>query len=334
MLQPNTHILSAAQFNRTNLESFFELANQMVPYAKAERLTTVLEGALLANLFFEPSTRTRLSFSAAFSRLGGKVIETTDKQNSSITKGESLRDTARVVSGYVDVIVLRHPQAGAALEFANASHVPVINGGDGTNEHPTQALLDIYTLQKELHAKNKSLDGLRLALIGDLKHGRTVHSLVKLLNLFLGIHFILISPPSLALPNELLVSIKEAGHTLTIAEQLLPAVSDVDAIYMTRLQEERFSSTQEAHQYRGRLQLNRAFYQKYCQPDTIIMHPLPRDARPEAKELSEDLDEHANLAIFRQTDNGLLIRMALFCALFGVAEQVERFAREISWRKM
>jgi aspartate carbamoyltransferase catalytic subunit len=331
---PFTHILSANQFNRADLEQLFSLADQMLPYAKAERLTTVLKGALLANLFIEPSTRTRLSFSAAFARLGGQVIETTNKQTTSLTKGESLRDTAHVVSGYADVIVLRHSQAGAALEFATGSRVPVINAGDGTNEHPTQALLDVYTLQKELHAKNKSLDGLRLVLVGDLKHGRTVHSLIKLLNLFPKFHFILISPPALALPNELLETIQAAGHTFTLAEQLLPYLGEVDAIYMTRIQEERFSSVQEAQQHRGQLQLNRALYQQYCKPDTIILHPLPRDMRPEARELSEDLDEHVNLAIFRQTDNGLLIRMALFCELFGVAKQIERFTHEVPWQKL
>jgi aspartate carbamoyltransferase catalytic subunit len=332
MIQVNTHILSASQFTRANLEALFDLANQMIPYAKAERITSVLQGALLANLFFEPSTRTRLSFSAAFSRLGGRVIETTDKQSTSLTKGESLRDTARVVSGYADIIVLRHFQAGAALQFAEASRVPVINAGDGANEHPTQGLLDIYTLQKELHAKNKSLNGLRLALVGDLKHSRTAHSLLKLLTLFVDIHFTLISPSTLQLPNDLVESIEEAGHTVTIAEQLLPHISEVDAIYMTRMQEERFPHPQEAQQYRGRFQLNRNFYQRHCQPDTIILHPLPRDSRTEAQELNEDLDEHVNLAIFRQTDNGLLIRMALFCALFGVTDRVERFTHPVPWR--
>src|SRR5690554_1049453 len=168
----------------------------MEPYALRRRMTRVLEGAILGNMFFEPSTRTRISFGCAFNLLGGDVRETTGFESSSITKGESLYDTARVLSGYSDVICMRHPQSGSVAEFAQASRVPVINGGDGANEHPTQALLDLYTIRKELRSKGRTLDGLRIAMIGDLKHGRTVHSLCKLLCLFNKVQVTLVSPRS------------------------------------------------------------------------------------------------------------------------------------------
>ena len=177
------HILSIDQFEQPDIERIFRVADAMEPYASRRRVTRVLEGAILGNMFFEPSTRTRVSFGCAFNLLGGEVRETTGFESSAIAKGESLYDTARVLSGYSDVICMRHPQNGSVAEFAEASRVPVINGGDGSNEHPSQALLDLYTIRKELAAKGKGLNGLRIAMIGDLKHGRTVHSLCRLLAL-------------------------------------------------------------------------------------------------------------------------------------------------------
>lgn len=174
------HILSISQFNRVDVERIFDVADQMRPYAMRQRITRVLEGAIVSNMFFEPSTRTRVSFGSAFNLLGGEVRETTEVKSSSLAKGESLYDTARVLSGYSDVIVMRHPESGSVAEFAQASRVPVINGGDGPNEHPSQALLDLYTMRQELAAQGRELDGLRIALVGDLKYGRAVHSLCKL----------------------------------------------------------------------------------------------------------------------------------------------------------
>ena len=179
-----SHILSVNQFDRESIERVFDVANQMVPYAKRQKRTTVLEGAILGNLFFEPSTRTRVSFGTAFNLLGGEVRETTGMSNSALAKGESLYDTARVLSGYSDIITMRHPDSGSVAEFSQGSRVPVINGGDGANEHPTQALLDLYTIQKELLYHGGNIDGLHIAMMGDLKYGRTVHSLSKLLCLF------------------------------------------------------------------------------------------------------------------------------------------------------
>src|SRR5690606_26941791 len=167
---PGTHILSVTQFERPDVDRIFQVADSMRPYAHRERMTKVLDGAILGNMFFEPSTRTRVSFGCAFNLLGGEVRETTDIKASSITKGESLYDTARVLSGYSDIIVMRHTQPGSVAEFARASRVPVINGGDGTNEHPSQALLDLYTIRKELSTREQTIDGMHIAMIGDLKH--------------------------------------------------------------------------------------------------------------------------------------------------------------------
>jgi len=177
------------QFERSDVDRVFEVADNMVPYARRERITRVLEGAILGNMFFEPSTRTRVSFGCAFNLLGGQVRETSDVKTSSISKGESLYDTARVISGYSDIVVMRHPQMGSVGEFAKASRVPVINGGDGPNEHPSQALLDLYTIKKELLSNDRQVDGMKIAMIGDLKHGRTVHSLSQLLLLYNNITF-------------------------------------------------------------------------------------------------------------------------------------------------
>lgn len=325
------HILSINQFDRGDIQRIFEVADTMEPYALRHKVTRVLEGAILGNMFFEPSTRTRVSFGAAFNLLGGNVRETTGFESSSITKGESLYDTARVLSGYSDVICMRHPATGSVAEFAEGSRVPVINGGDGPNEHPTQALLDLYTIRRELHSKNRGIDGLRIAMIGDLKHGRTVHSLSKLLCVFSNIHLTLISPKELAMPDYIVEALRGAGHTVTITDDLHHNISNIDIAYSTRIQEERFNNQQEADQYRGRYRLNQRIYTQYCEPNTVIMHPLPRDSRADANELDNDLNANPNLAIFRQTDNGVLVRMALFALVLNVADQVDKYAREVNW---
>lgn len=325
------HILSITQFERQDIERIFQVADAMEPYALRKRVTRVLEGAILGNMFFEPSTRTRVSFGAAFNLLGGEVRETTGFQSSAIAKGESLYDTARVLSGYSDVICMRHPEAGSVAEFAEASRVPVINGGDGPNEHPSQALLDLYTIRQELRDKGRSVDGLRIAMIGDLKHGRTVHSLCKLLCLYQGVHITLVSPPELAMPEYIVEQLRMAGHDVVISQELTNAITHVDIAYSTRIQEERFTSKEEADLYRGRFRLNQAIYTQFCEPNTVIMHPLPRDSREDANELDNDLNQNPNLAIFRQADNGVLVRMALFALVLDVVDQVDQHARDVNW---
>jgi aspartate carbamoyltransferase catalytic subunit len=325
------HVLSVDQFDRDGIDRLFAVADRMEPYAQRRRVTRVLEGAILGNMFFEPSTRTRVSFGCAFNLLGGEVRETTELKSSSLAKGESLFDTARVLSGYSDIIVMRHPEAGSVAEFASASRVPVINGGDGPNEHPSQALLDLYTIKKELSGRGRGMDGLRIALVGDLKHGRAVHSLLKLLALFDSVSVNLVSPPGLETPTDILTTLEGAGHRVTSHEQLATGIHHVDILYVTRTQEERFPTQEDADRYRGLFRLNQSVYTENCEPNTVIMHPLPRDSRSQANELDPDLNQNPNLAIFRQTDNGVLVRMALFALILDVADEVDDHARPVTW---
>lgn len=328
---PGAHILSVSQFERADVERIFAVADGMVPYAHRERMTKVLDGAILGNLFFEPSTRTRLSFGCAFNLLGGEVRETTDVKTSSISKGESLYDTARVISGYSDIMVMRHPDSGSVAEFARASRVPVLNAGDGPNEHPSQALLDLYTIRKELGSSGIAVEGMKIAMIGDLKHGRTVHSLSQLIQLYSHITFTLISPPELRMPGEIVEELRHNGHTVIETVDMEQGLVGNDTVYLTRIQEERFDTKMEADLYRGRFRLNEAIYTRYCQPKTVIMHPLPRDSRAEANELDNDLNHHPNLAIFRQTDNGVLVRMALFALTLDICDQIVKTSRAVNW---
>lgn len=329
-----SHILSIGQFAREDIQRIFDVADSMEPYAQRKRKTRVLEGAILGNMFFEPSTRTRVSFGSAFNLLGGEVRETAGEENSALSKGESLIDTARVLSGYSDVICMRHKIAGSVAEFAAGSRVPVINGGDGDNEHPTQALLDLYTIRKELRSRGKTLDGFRIAMIGDLKYGRTVHSLAKLLSLYDNVQVVLVSPKELAMPGELVELMRATGHQVTVTDQLNEAIAHVDIAYSTRIQQERFSSAEEADLYRGKFRLNQTVYTQHCEPNTVIMHPLPRDSRQEANELDIDLDSNPNLAIFRQTDNGVTVRMALFAMVLDVVELVDKYASDVHWHNI
>jgi aspartate carbamoyltransferase catalytic subunit len=326
-----SHILSVSQFDRGAIEQIFAVADRMEPYARRQKVTRVLEGAILGSMFFEPSTRTRVSFGSAFNLLGGEVRETTEVKASSLAKGESFYDTARVLSGYSDVIVMRHQQEGSVAEFADASRVPVLNGGDGSNEHPSQALLDLYTIRKELESQHKGLDNLRIALIGDLRYGRAVHSLCKLLSLYDNVKFSLVSPAELALPDVYIDEIRQAGHDIHISHDMQSGIGAADILYVTRTQEERFPNPGEAEKYKGLFRLNQSIYTEYCEPNTVIMHPLPRDSRANASELDTDLNDNPNLAIFRQTDNGVLIRMALFALILDVADQVDKHSRAVNW---
>jgi len=216
-------------------------------------------------------------------------------------------------------------------ECAAANGGPVQNGGDGENEHTSQAVLDLDTIQKELATKGRGLDGLRIAMIGDLKFGRTVHSLIRLLRLFNKLHVVLVSPEELAMPDQYVEELREAGHRVEVSHELVGSISHVDIVYSTRIQEERFSSQEEADLYRGRFRLNQAIYTKFCEPNTVIMHPLPRDSRADANELDNDLNQNPNLAIFRQADNGVLVRMALFALILDVVDVVHKSSRPVSW---
>jgi aspartate carbamoyltransferase catalytic subunit len=325
-----SQLLSVDQFSRESVEDLFRIADQMQPIARRQKVSRVLEGAVLGNLFFEASTRTRVSFGAAFCRLGGSVCDTTGFTFSSMAKGESIYDTSRVMSGYVDAMVIRHPEKGSVAEFARATNIPVVNGGDGPGEHPSQALLDLYTILTEFSRLGKLLDGAHIALVGDLKYGRSVHSLIKLLALYRGLKFTLIAPKGLEMPEYLLDQVGTRGHVIEQTSSLEQGLPGADVIYATRVQKERFS-TEELEGYSPDFQVNKAIIDKCCGPDVIVMHPLPRDSREGANDLSVDLNHDPRMAIFRQTDNGIPVRMAIFAVLLGVEGLVQHSLRDVTW---
>ena len=331
LFEGKPQLLSVDQFSRDSVEALFRVADIMQPIARRRKISRVLEGAVLGNLFFEASTRTRVSFGAAFCRLGGSVCDTTGFTFSSMAKGESIYDTSRVMSGYVDALVIRHPEQGSVAEFARATNVPVINGGDGPGEHPSQALLDLYTIQREFSRLGKIVDGAHIVLVGDLKYGRTVHSLVKLLALYRGIKFTLISPPSLEMPSYIVEQISRNDHVVEQTHDLKGGLRGADVVYATRIQKERFAD-ESFEGYTPDFQINQALVDSVCGLDTLIMHPLPRDSRPGANDLSVDLNHDSRLAIFRQTDNGIPVRMAIFAVLLGVEKLVQHSMRDAAWR--
>ncbi|MDN6298437.1 MAG: aspartate carbamoyltransferase [Halomonas sp.] len=329
----NPHLLSVDSLDRGRVDHLLRVAARMEPIASRRETTRMLEGAVLGNLFFEASTRTRVSFHAAFCRLGGSVCDTTGFTFSSMAKGESLYDTSRVMSGYCDAIVMRHPEQGSVAEFANATNVPVINGGDGPGEHPSQALLDLYTIDKEFTRRGKTLAGAHILLTGDLLHGRTVHSLIKLLSLYEPMRLTLVAPPGLEMPSALVELVASRGHRVELRESLASDFSDLDVVYTTRIQKERFTS-EMSETFAGvsdDFAVNKRFMDQRCTPETIVMHPLPRDSRPGANDLDVDLNGDPRLAIFRQTDNGIPIRMAIFATLLQVEELIEQDRRPVRW---
>lgn len=312
-------LISTSQFDVESVERLFSLADSLRPLGRSEYACDVLNGAVLSSLFFEPSTRTRLSFESAFVRLGGAILTTTGFTFSSMAKGESIHDTARVIAGYCDVITMRHPDKGSVAELADASLVPVVNAGDGPGEHPTQALLDVYTLKRELATRGKVIDGSTVAIIGDLRYGRTVHSLIDLMRLWKGVRFRLYSPASLELPKEFFD--REDAHRLTVCESVEQALKGADVVYCTRVQRERITDEKVAASIESSVLLNRQMVTDWASRDLIIMHPLPRDSRPGSFDLAPDVDDLPGLAIFHQTDNGLMVRMAIFCTIFGLDQK-------------
>ena len=326
-----SHILSSEQFDLAALDRIHLLADLLEPVARGRMHTQILEGAVLGSLFFEASTRTRMSFDAAFQRLGGSVSHTTGVTFSSLSKGESLEDTARVIAGYVDVFVIRHPEQGSVQQFAEAVLVPVINAGDGPGEHPTQALLDLYTVRRELKRLGKSVADVRIAVVGDLKYGRTVHSLVRLLSLHPGIRISLASPEGLELPDDLLGRLEEKGCRISQTSSLKEGLADADVVYATRVQSERIPDKDKG--YAKEFLINRTLVDEACRPDVVILHPLPRDSRPGANDLATDLDGDPRLAIFRQADSGVQVRMALFALVLGVEDKLEGSLQPVRWSR-
>jgi aspartate carbamoyltransferase catalytic subunit len=297
------HVISAKQFDDPEfLLWLFESANQMERDDVFRALTDPLRGRILATLFFEPSTRTRFSFEAAMQKLGGGVLSAENaRANSSATKGETISDTIRVVSGYADVIAIRHYEQGIAEAAARFSPVPIINAGDGIGEHPTQALADVYTIKKELGR----LSGLRIVLVGDLLNGRTIHSLLPLLCLYPGVKIDLISPQQLRLPLSYREYLMEKGIEFNEGERLEGIVEHADVAYITRVQGERFASKEEYDAIKDVYVMDAQMASR-LKPEAIIMHALPR-----VNEISPDVDNDVRAAYFRQAKNGLYIRMAL-----------------------
>lgn len=301
------HILHGNQFSKEDLDKIMQVADEFEQGLEKGQTYDLMKGKVLAALFFEPSTRTRLSFESAMLRLGGGIISVASGATSSAAKGESIGDTALTVSQYADVIVIRHPQIGSAGEAAEVATVPVINAGDGAGQHPTQALLDVYTIQKEIGR----LDGIQVSLVGDLKYGRTVHTLVELLSLYdLGLR--LVSPESLKMPADIVSNLKERGLEVIETEDLVEAAADSDILYMTRIQKERFSDVNEYERLKGAYVIDNTLLEK-VKEGVAIMHPLPR-----VDEIATEVDSYKGAAYFRQVRNGIFVRMALLALVLGM----------------
>jgi len=305
----NRNVLDLAHFSQAELETIMNTANYYEQALNAKKRLYDMDGKILAALFFEPSTRTRLSFEAAMHRLGGNVITVTESagaQTSSLAKGETLHDSITVINAYCDVIACRSPVQGSRLEIAQAATVPVINCGDGIGQHPTQALLDMYTIFKE----KGHLDGLTLALVGDLKNGRTVHSLVDALALY-DIKLIFVSPPELKMPADICDKLTAQGIPIEETDNLLYASKKADVLYMTRIQKERFEDAEEYEKIKDVFILT-DLHVALLPPGAIILHPLPR-----VNEIVTDVDSYPGAAYFRQAANGLPVRMALLALVTG-----------------
>lgn len=302
-------IISVKQFNRNDLEYIFGVAHEM--RGMVERIGTfdLLKGKILANLFYEPSTRTSSSFTAAMERLGGSVIPINEVKYSSVTKGESLSDTVRTLECYADVIVLRHPETGSAAIAAKAAKKPIINAGDGVGEHPTQALLDAFTIMEELGR----LDDLTVTLLGDLKYGRTVHSLARLLSQFNKIKLNYVSPEILKMPKEVMDEVVTKNVPQAEYPSLENVLPETDVLYVTRVQKERFEDPADYEKVKGAYVIDPAMM-KAAKKEMIVMHPLPR-----VTEISMDFDDDPRAAYFRQMEYGLYVRMALLAMVLGKA---------------
>jgi len=299
-------ILNTVQFSLQELNLIMNTAANFERRVKNGEIIRDMEGKVVASLFFEPSTRTRLSFETAINRLGSRVISMANAASSSVAKGESLADTIRTIDGYVDVIVMRHPMKGAAqLAADNASH-PVINGGDGTGQHPTQALLDLYTIRKE----KGILGGQTITFLGDLKNGRTVHSLGYFMALCKN-KMIFVSPESLKMPVEITSDLRSRGAEIEETEDVEKALSVSDMVYVTRVQRERFENPEDYEKVKGVYIINREIINR-AKKGITILHPLPR-----VNEISTDVDDYEGAAYFRQAHNGLYVRMALLALISG-----------------
>lgn len=302
-------ILSVKQFNREQLDYIFARSREMREMVNRVGGTNLLKGHVLACLFYEPSTRTSASFIAAMERLGGSLIPITQGVKfSSVSKGETLEDTIRVLEQYADVIVLRHPEIGSATRAAAAASVPVLNAGDGAGEHPTQALLDLFTIREELG----TIDGLKIAMVGDLRFGRTVHSLTKLLMQY-DVKLRFVSPEALRLPLTLMNDVIDSGMAVRETHDVADVIENADVLYVTRVQKERFSDLAQYEEVKNFYEITPDLMKK-AKEKMVVMHPLPR-----VGEIHYSVDDDPRAAYFRQVKNGMYVRMALLAGVLGKA---------------
>jgi len=301
-------IVSVRQFTVADLDYVFEVAHEMQAMVARVGTFDLLKGKILANLFYEPSTRTSSSFTAAMERLGGSVIPINEVKYSSVSKGESLPDTVRTLERYADVIVLRHPEVGASALAAQYASKPIINAGDGVGEHPTQALLDLFTIREELGA----VDGLTVTMVGDLKYGRTVHSLSRLLSLF-DVRLNFVSPEILRMPEGIVDELADAKTPVAVHDGLDGVLGDTDVLYVTRVQKERFESEADYEAVKGAYVITPATLTA-AKERMIVMHPLPR-----VTEIAMEVDDDPRAAYFRQMEYGMYVRMALLAMVLGKA---------------
>lgn len=301
------HLLSPLDFTVSELDSLLKLANDIE--ANPEKYAHACEGKKLATCFYEPSTRTRLSFEAAMLNLGGSVLGFSSADSSSAAKGESVSDTIRVISCYADICAIRHPKEGAALVASSHSSIPVINAGDGGHQHPTQTLTDLLTI----YSLKGRLGNLKIGLCGDLKFGRTVHSLINALIRYPNVEFILISPEELRIPGYIREDVLDVNHVpYKEVERLEDAITDLDLLYMTRVQRERFFNEEDYIRMKDFYILDKA-KMKLAPKDMLVLHPLPR-----VNEISTEVDEDPRAVYFKQAQYGVYVRMALILTLLGI----------------
>lgn len=303
------HIVSIKDFSVEEIDIVLNEAEKMADIAAGKRTSNLMEGKLLATLFFEPSTRTRLSFESAMKRLGGSCIGFARPGTSSVKKGETLADTIQVSNGYADIIVLRHPQEGAALLASRFSKKPVINAGDGAGQHPTQTLLDLYTIRNELNSIHEN----HVGIAGDLKYGRTVHSLTHALSLY-DCRLTFIAPPTLQIPDELSKELDKQNIDFKKTDDLETSLKDIDVLYMTRIQRERFPNEEEYQKVAKTYNVKEEMLAN-VKDNLVIMHPLPR-----VDEISPQVDKTKYARYFQQAANGVPVRMALLKLLTEVVE--------------
>ena len=300
-------LITMDDLSNEEIISILDDAERLLPVAKGEIYLPLLQGKILGNLFFEPSTRTRMSFETAMKRLGGEVVNLGDVKTSSVVKGETLFDTIQMVDGYTDIIAMRHPRQGAARYAQDAAVVPILNGGDGAGHHPTQTMLDLFTIRQS-HGK---LENLKVVLAGDLRYGRTVHSLSHALTRF-GCEIVLASPELLRMPKEIVDDLQAHGAKVTETTDLYGNLETADVVYMTRIQKERFADEDEYVKVAGAYKLN-STHLDGCKSEMIVMHPLPR-----VDEIHPSVDKTRHAKYFEQAFNGVVARMALLCRLLNI----------------